>query len=110
MPEAAPASNSQRLLACLDAFCHEEEGAVGHDNWADLVTVLERESLLLERLALEKPPTDAALKSRLQALSQRYAQLSERMDAAKTRDIQELATLGETSHRMNAVRQTYLKR
>jgi hypothetical protein len=110
MSDAAPVSTTQRLLACLEAFSHEEEGAAGHDNWADLVALLERESLLLQRLALEKPPADPDLKSRLQALSQRYEQLSQRMDAAKSRDIQELATLSETSHRMTAVRHTYLKR
>ncbi len=105
-----PTPATLRVLACVEAFAHEEEGAAGHDDWASLAKILERELSLLQNLP-EDPArhTDAALAARAQLLRQRYAVLSERIAAARTRDEAEYATLRETSRRVGNVRQAYIR-
>ena len=110
MPPADPSPTTLRLLACVESFAHEEAGAVGNDDWPGLVSVLNRELLLLQRLALEKPADSPTLKTRLETLSRRYDHLAQQIEEAKIRDIQEIAALIETRNRLHAVRQSYLKR
>ena len=109
MPQSGLSPTTQRLLACLESFSHQEDGAVGHDDWPGLVGILERELALLQRLAQEKPTEAAALKPHAEKLNQRFEKLAQRIEAAKTRDAQEFASLGETAKRVHGVRKTYLK-
>ena len=109
MPTTPLSPATQRILACLHAFAHEEDGAAGHDDWPALVGILERETQLLARLAQEKPTEANALKPHAEKLSQRLNALSQRIETARVRDAHELANLGETTQRMHAVRKTYFK-
>jgi hypothetical protein len=109
MPSPGPSPTTLRLMACLESFSHEEEGAIGHDDWAGLAGVLTRELAALRHLALENPGARAPLAPRAEKLRQRYARLSARVDEAKARGLAELAALGSTAARVNDVRRTYLK-
>jgi hypothetical protein len=94
----------------VEAFSHEEEGAVGHDDWSALAAILERELALLQDLP-EDPArhSDEALSARARLLRQRYALLSERIAAARVRDEAEYAKLRETSRRVHGVRHAYIR-
>lgn len=105
----APSPVTLRLMACLESFAHEEEGAVGHDDWPGLAGVLQRELALLQRIALEKTESKAPLAPRAEKLRRRYSRLAERLDEARSRGLAELAALGSTAARVNDVRRTYLK-
>ena len=109
MQSANPSPTTLRLLACLDSFAHEEAGTVGHDDWPSLVGILERELLLLRRLAQENPVEDPTLKPRLETLSRRYEHLFQQIEAAKIRSLQELDNLKATRQRVHAVRNAYMK-
>ncbi|MEN9841531.1 MAG: hypothetical protein RL376_1331, partial [Verrucomicrobiota bacterium] len=50
MHATGPSPATLRLLACVESFSHKEEGAVGHDDWSALATILERELALLRGL------------------------------------------------------------
>jgi hypothetical protein len=100
---------SLRLVACLETFEHDEAGAVAQGDWAGLVAILEREGLLLTRLAQEKPSEAQLLKPHVERLAQRLARLSASIEVAKAQNTQELASLGESTQRMHAVRNAYLK-
>jgi len=110
MPHSAPGPATLRLLACVEAFSHEEEGAVGHDDWPALAALLERELAVMTRLAAEQenaPPADAATLARARALRDRYAALGERVEAARRRSTRELAELDQSGRRLRAVRGAY---
>jgi hypothetical protein len=109
MPAAGPSPLTLRLLACVESFSHEEEGAVGHEDWRGLSSVLERELAVLRRLAEEKAGDHAELAPRAEALRRRFGRLSERIEAARVRDLAELASINDTSQRVKAVRHGYLK-
>ncbi|MCX6938299.1 MAG: hypothetical protein NTU80_10455 [Verrucomicrobia bacterium] len=110
MRATGPTPATLRLLACVEAFSHQEEGAVGHDDWSALASILERELALLQNLP-EDPArhTDAALAARAQLLRQRYAAMSERIAAARARDETEYSALRETSRRVHGVRHAYIR-
>ena len=109
MPNSDLSPTTKRLLAALESFSHQEDGAIGNDDWAGLVNILDRELLLLQRLAQEKPAETPEFKQHAEKLSQHFDQVAQRIAAAKARDIQELISLRETTKRMHAVRKTYLK-
>lgn len=98
-----------RLLACVEAFAHEEEGAIGHDDWPALAGLLERELAVLTRLAEERAgaPADSAAGARAGALRARYAALGERVAEARRRASAELAGLDQAGRRLRAVRGAY---
>jgi hypothetical protein len=104
-----PSPATLRLMGCVEAFAHEEEGAIGHDDWAGLAGVLRRELAVLQKLAMEKIQGREALAPRVRALHDRYERLSQRIATAQARDAAELAQLCATAQRANAVRATYLK-
>lgn len=108
MSAAHPSATTLRLMACVESFARHEDGAVGHDDWPALVQILERELALLTRLAGEtsgQPSDELAL--RADALHERYTSLSKHIAAARRRDEQELASLGETNRRIRAVKHAY---
>lgn len=110
MPRSTPGPVTLRLLACVESFAHEEEGAIGHDDWPALAALLERELAVITRLAAEsdgKPAADAATFARAQALRDRYAALGERMDLARVRAERELSELNQSGRRLRAVRGAY---
>ncbi len=109
MNPASPSPLTLRLMACVESFSHDEDGAVGHDDWPELARILDRELDLLGRIAQEEPSTDPALSARAGALSRRYATLSERIAAARARAEAELATIGETTRHIRNVRRAYSK-
>lgn len=110
MHATGPSPATLRLLACVESFSHQEEGAVGHDDWSALATILERELALLRGLPDDPArATDTALAARAELLRQRYAVLSERIASARARDQAEYATLRETSRRVQGVRQAYVR-
>jgi hypothetical protein len=109
MPHSKLSPTTQRLVACLESFSHQEDGAMGHEDWHGLVNILERELALLQRLAQEKPADAAALKPHTEKLQQRFDKMALRIAAAQARDSEELAQLGETTKRIHGVRNTYLK-
>ena len=100
---------TKRLVACLESFSHQEDGAIGHDDWPALVSILERELLLLQRLGQENPANASALKPHTEKLQQRFDKMALRIAAAQARDSAELASLSETTKRIHAVRKTYVK-
>lgn len=104
-----PTPATLRLIGCVESFAHEEEGAIGHDDWAGLAEVLRRELAVLQSLALEKIQGREKLEPRARALRDRYERLSQRIAAAQARDAAELSQLCATAQRANAVRSTYLK-
>lgn len=108
--EHKPSATTLRLMACVESFAHQEEGAIGHDDWPALAKLLERELEVVARLATEAPSDDAALLARAQALRDRYAALSERIDAARQRAQTELNQLGESTRRLRDVRGAYGRR
>ncbi|MEO0054873.1 MAG: hypothetical protein RLZZ50_820 [Verrucomicrobiota bacterium] len=101
--------STRRLLACVEAFAHEEEGAAGHDDWPALAGILERELAVLTRLAEERAgaPADAETSARAEALRDRYAVLGERVAEAHRRTKQELAELDQAGRRLRSVRGAY---
>ena len=109
MPNEELSPTTKRLLACLESFSHEEDGVIGHDDWAGLVNILDRELLLLQRLAHEKPAASPAFKQHAEKLQQRFDKMALRIAAAQARDSEELAKLSETTKRIHGVRKTYLK-
>ena len=110
MPTTGPSPTTLRLLACVEAFSHEEEGTIGHDDWPGLVSVLERELALLQRIAEEKNPPSRAVTARAEALNQRYTALSDRISAAQAKAKEEFAQIGESKRRLKDVRQAYTNR
>jgi len=109
MPSSNLSPTTQRLVACLESFSHQEDGAIGHDDWPALVNILERELLLLQRLGQENPADVSALKPHTEKLQQRFDKMALRIAAAQARDREELASLSETTKRIHAVRKTYVK-
>ncbi len=100
---------TRRLLACVEAFAHEEEGAAGHDDWPALAGLLERELAVLTRLAEERAglPADAEASARAEALRARYAALGDRVAEARRRAADELAGLDQAGRRLRSVRGAY---
>ncbi len=100
---------TRRLLACVESFAHEEEGATGHDDWPALASLLEREVAVLTRLAEERAgaPGDAEASSRADALRARYAVLGERVAEARRLATEELAGLDQAGRRLRSVRGAY---
>jgi hypothetical protein len=94
----------------VESFSHEEEGTCGHDDWPGLVSVLERELALLQRIAEEKNAPSAELTARAEALNQRYTTLSARISEAQTKAKEEFVQLGESKRRLKDVHQAYTKR
>ncbi len=110
MPLTSPGPATLRLLACVESFAHEEEGAVGHDDWPALAGLLERELAVIARLAAEQEdaaPADAATLARAQALRDRYDALDERVAAARLAAERECAELDQSGRRLRAVRGAY---
>jgi hypothetical protein len=94
-------------MACVESFARHEDGAVGHDDWPALVQILERELALLTRLARENVEPSDELAIRADALHERYTSLSKHIAAARRRDEEELASLGETNRRVRAIKHAY---
>ena len=109
MPNSHLSPTTQRLVACLESFSHQEDGAIGHDDWPALVSILERELILLQRLDQENPADASALKPHTKKLLERFDKMALRIAAAQARDSEELASLSETTKRIHAVRKTYVK-
>ncbi|MFA6286599.1 MAG: hypothetical protein WC661_04375 [Opitutaceae bacterium] len=109
MPSSTPSPTTLRLMACVESFARDEDGAIGHDDWPALAGILERELALLQRIASETPPAEPGLVERATKMRQRYTRLSERILAARIRDAAELAGLGETARRVQAVRHAYAR-
>ncbi len=109
MPNEDLSPTTKRLVACLESFSHQEDGAVGHEDWPALVDILERELALLQRLTQETPADSPALKPHTEKLQQRFDKMALRIAAAQARDSEELAKLGETTKRIHGMRKTYLK-
>ena len=110
MPAQPPSPATRRLLACVEAFAHEEEGAIHRDDWPALAAILERELEVICRLGLEQnaaPAEDAATLARAEALRSRYAALGERVDQARARAELERAELKRNSRRLRSVRGAY---
>lgn len=101
--------STRRLLACVEAFAHEEEGATVHDDWPALAGLLERELAVLTRLAEERAgaPADAEASARAVALRERYTRLGERVAEAQRLATQELAELDQAGRRLRSVRGAY---
>lgn len=107
-----------RLLSCVEAFAHDEEGAIGHDDWPLLARVLDRELAVLTRLARERdgvaaggldtePEPDPELLARAEALHARYEALAAKVGEARTRAEAELAETHGSRRRLHAVRGAY---
>jgi hypothetical protein len=109
MSQSKLSPTTQRLVSCLESFSHQEDGAMGHEDWHGLVSILERELALFQRLAQEKPTEASALKPHTEKLQQRFDKMALRIAAAQARDSEELAKLGETTKRIQGMRKTYLK-
>lgn len=110
MPLSAVSPVTQRLMACVEAFCHEEEGVIGHDDWPALAGLLERELAVLTRLAAdasEPERIDPRLLARARALRERYAALERRTAAARARAAEELSGIDGAGHRLRAVHGAY---
>lgn len=110
MSHQPPSPATLRLLACVEAFAHEEEGAAGHDDWPALAALLERELAVIARLAAEQdgaPPADPATQARAEALRARYAALGQRVGRARAASELERAELERGSRRLRAVRGAY---
>lgn len=111
-----------RLLACVEAFAHDEEGAIGHDDWPLLARVLDRELAVLSRLARQRAgegsaggaiangegdEPDPELLARAEALHARYEALAGAVEKAKARTVTELAEVGGRRRQLHAVRGAY---
>ena len=110
MPSQPPSPATRRLLACVEAFAHEEEGAIRHDDWPALAAILERELEVIARLGLEQdaaPANDAATLARAEALRSRYAALGERVERARADAESERAEIERGSKRLRSVRGAY---
>jgi hypothetical protein len=110
MPNPEPGATTRRLLACVEAFAHEEEGALGHDDWPALAALLERELAVLRRLGDGIDPAaaeDARNLAQARKLRERYAALESRIEAARTRAAAELAELDRSGRRLREVRGAY---
>jgi hypothetical protein len=116
MPAADPNSVTRRLLACLEAFSHEEDHAACHDDWPALAALLERELALTTRLADgagTTSPSDggvapsADVLEKVERLRERHRELAARIDAARAAANAELSEMGSARRRLHAVRGAY---
>ncbi len=108
MSAAHPSPTTLRILACVESFARQEDGAVGHDDWPGLVQILERELALLTRFACEAAAApDDELAHRAGVLRERYSSLSDHITIARLRDESELCRLGETTRRIRDVKNAY---
>jgi hypothetical protein len=118
MHPAPVSSATLRLLSCVESFSHDEEGAIGHDDWPLLARVLDRELAVLTRLAKEREGVaaggdgaesepDPELLARAEALHTRYEALAGRLNEAKARASEELSELGARRRQLHAVRGAY---
>lgn len=110
MPFAPVSPITLRLLACAEAFSHEEDGAIGHDDWPALAALLERELAVLTRLARDGAgprPDDPRLLAGARTLRARYSALERRIAEARVRAAEELAGLNRAGGRLRSVRGAY---
>lgn len=106
---APPSSATLRLLACAEAFRHEEDGAVGLKDWPALAELLDRELAVITRLAQETAEPDPALNTRVSALQERYRKLGEIITQAQTQVAADLTSLAEVSRRARTVQTAYAR-
>lgn len=109
-PHPSASATTRRLLACVESFAHQEEGAIGHDDWPALASLLDRELAVLTRLAAEAGPeslVDLRARAAAEALRERYTELERRLTEARRRATEEFAELGGTARRLRAVQGAY---
>lgn len=70
-----PSPRTQRLLACLEQFHGEEDGAIGREDWAGLAEIFDREFAVVSQLARAGESADAATVDRVRTLQARFQSL-----------------------------------
>lgn len=103
----APVSTTQRLLSCLEVFRGEEDGAVGHEDWAALAEIFARECKVIDRLALEADRVPPRELGRVRAVQARHAAIFRHLKHRQERLGAELNTLRQAQFRSQAVRGAY---
>lgn len=110
MHPSGPGPVTRRLLASLEAFSHEEDGAAGQEDWPALAALLEREVAVVARLAEEQaasPAADADTLGAVTRLRTRHRLLAGRIAAARAAANDELSEMRSAGRRLRAVRGTY---
>lgn len=104
-------SHTQRLLACVEAFSHQEDGALRRDDWPALAALLQRELEVVHGLVdaqSGEPPNDA-LAARVHQVQLRLRRLDEEIVQAKQRHQTELDELNATARRLRTIGSSYAR-
>lgn len=104
-------SHTQRLLACLEAFAHQEDGAFRRDDWPALAEILQRELAVVHGLVdaqSSEQPNDA-LSVRVDQVQLRLHRLEREIVQAKRRHQAELAELNATARRLRTIGSSYAR-
>lgn len=104
-------SHTQRLLACIEAFSHQEDGALRRDDWPALAEILQRELAVVHGLVdaqSSEQPNDALL-ARVNEVQLRLHRLAEEIVQAKRRHQGELDELNATARHLRAIGSSYAR-
>lgn len=103
-----PSPLTQRLLACLERFRGEEDGAIGREDWAGLTDIFSRECAVVSQLARttgEVP--DAATVERVRGVQDRLRFLEETLGRQHAAMREEHEAIRRATRTRRAVKHTY---